>query len=787
MDNVNKNIIKKNNYNKLFRTKKNKLKKNINIFSSKDSLMSSNHNNSKKPSIFNDTHSIDKKAENIFNIESTHSSKNNKNDKNKKHKKEKYHKIDKIIVDNIDNIYTNISKLPNKLLKQRVFLLIISFYVSSIHWFFLFLTKRKMENDYCYTKYNQFEVCYPDQFCSMNVIGKNNYFIYDDTFDIHNNSLNSHENFMEEMKVINENYKPFFVNYFYLVSKKKLFLLKDKTKKNIDKYNFVILLTKKEKWNLFLKYYSICERNMYYFYIIGIIFMGGLIGSIIFGTFADIYGRKKLIIITLFIVTLSFIFMTIICIRIEEEYYISSKKFQKNYISSKNNTNYEILSKHFTQRDTQKIFRSYSVLFMLSIFLLSLGLRPLSKISLALLLENSTSELRAIQNFRRFTFITTALPPFIIGHAIIITNNSLCLFIFFTISFFILFVCSFFVLNESIRHLYEYCEWKELTKEILNLFKISDIISINFMDKMEFQYFVLKENKVMYENSFKANNCSNIAKTKYDIIKKRILSLSRDIKRNSLFIIKKSEVKFNPYIIHTCLKSNRLFMNSKYLLFILLFIIYFQEYFVEKEILEIPFFKLSDLYFDINNNILINSNFLILGIILFMSNYFYYFFYRISSFYFVLNFSLIIITVLFIIYHYIVYISDDFPVDLSQFSFASFDLPHIRDNNYKTHIILIFIEFFLNGIIFYINILLIKLSKTLYRCTFFGINSILFLASIGIGDIIMFQIKRYFFLIGSLNLIGIFCVIFLGEFKNIRYLINDLKQKVDVDNKLKKG
>ena len=81
------------------------------------------------------------------------------------------------------------------------------------------------------------------------------------------------------------------------------------------------------------------------------------------------------------------------------------------------------------------------------------------------------------------------------------------------------------------------------------------------MDKIEFQYFILKENKIMFENSFKANNCSNKAKTKYDIIKKRILSLSRDIKRNSLFIIKKSEVKFNPCIIYTCLKSNRLFMN----------------------------------------------------------------------------------------------------------------------------------------------------------------------------------------------------------------------------------
>ena len=250
------------------------------------------------------------------------------------------------------------------------------------------------------------------------------------------------------------------------------------------------------------------------------------------------------------------------------------------------------------------------------------------------------------------------------------------------------------------------------------------------------------------------------------------------IRRECDLIIKKPEVKFNPYVIYACLTSNAYYMKSKHLFSIILFIIYIQGYFVKKELLEEPFFGLSDLYLDKYNNFVINSNFFILGIVIYISNYIYYFFYRISCFKIILLTSLIITTILFFLYHFIIYETNDFPVDLSQYNFKTFDIPHIRkdnDNN-KGLILLFFIQFFLNGITFYINILFIKLSKTMYRCTFFSINNILFLASIGFGDMIMFQIKHYFILISSLNFVGIIAVIFLGEFRNIPFIINDLKQ-----------
>ena len=371
---------------------------------------------------------INKQIKKQLEEDSIFSSKNNKskNDTKKSVKnkivKEKNKKLDKIIVDNIVNIYSNISNLPNKLFWQKFLLLLIAFYVSSIHWVFLFFTKRKMERDYCFTKLNQFESCVPEQFCSVSSLHKFNYHLYNDSYTVHNNSLGSHKSFLEEIKSINEYYKNFFINYNYKISEKGLLFSLDTTQKNVDRYNFVIILTKKEKWNIFLNLYSYCDKDAYYFYILGMILLGGLIGSFLFGILADIYGRRIIILITLFIITLSLIFITIISYIIEKKYYYYLDIFNKNYISNKNNTNYDILSKLYAQTNTELYFRTFNVRFLLLLFLLNSALRPLSKISLSLLLENSTSELIILENFRLFTFVTTGLPPFIIY---------LCLFLFY--------------------------------------------------------------------------------------------------------------------------------------------------------------------------------------------------------------------------------------------------------------------------------------------------------------------------------------------------------------------
>ena len=224
------------------------------------------------------------------------------------------------------------------------------------------------------------------------------------------------------MNTVNEYYKEFIINYNYMLSKNSLLDSGNMKKITDDKINYVVILFKKEKWNIFLYFNSYCEKDMYFFYILAMITSGGFLGSYIFGILADAYGRKKLIILTLFLVTLSFVFIFIICFLIEKKNNYFFDEFNRNYISSKNNTNYDILSEYFYHSNINILFRSSITLFLISIFILNFSLRPLSKLVLSLLIENSSSDLKVLQNYRKYTFISKALPPFIISQIMILLN-----------------------------------------------------------------------------------------------------------------------------------------------------------------------------------------------------------------------------------------------------------------------------------------------------------------------------------------------------------------------------
>ena len=211
-------------------------------------------------------------------------------------KKEKHKKvITKIIVDDIENIYSNLVHKTNKTYYiQFIFLLIIASFVNVCRWMFLFISKPKLENNYCFTKLNQFDNCLSEQICKSSN-KQLNIFIYNYTYDVHNSSLTDHQTFMEEMNAINNYYKHFFVSHNYQISKDKLISNIDMIKFIGDKINFAIIMTKMEQWNIFFKFSSICQWEKSYFYMVLIIIIGAAIGTIFFGLLADIVGRKKII------------------------------------------------------------------------------------------------------------------------------------------------------------------------------------------------------------------------------------------------------------------------------------------------------------------------------------------------------------------------------------------------------------------------------------------------------------------------------------------------------------
>lgn len=150
---INKELISDKNY--LNPGKRSSISKNIKSDMSQNSLLSSNIDRKVKDRKVSELKRLNSVSERNLNKQikkqleddSIFSSKNNKskNDTKKSVKikmQEIKKKLDKIIVDNIENIYSNISHLPNKLFWQKFLLLLIVFYISSIHWvFFVFYKK----------------------------------------------------------------------------------------------------------------------------------------------------------------------------------------------------------------------------------------------------------------------------------------------------------------------------------------------------------------------------------------------------------------------------------------------------------------------------------------------------------------------------------------------------------------------------------------------------------------------------------------------------------------------
>ena len=700
----------------------------------------------------------------------------------KKFKKNKKVKDERYIVDNIDNILSVLKEPKLKLVIQEYILYIIIFLVSIYFWIFLFLTTERFEQAYCYTSDHHFDACSEDDICDdLNIV------LFNHTFNYHNHQLNNwNKVLVEESNIINTYFKPFFFRYNYLFVKNKLFSNYDSTS-NTNKINFGIIITYKEKWNIFLRYFSYCHYEIYYILLIIMTGAGGIIGSFIFGLLSDIYGRRTIIRITLFIITFSTICIFVISFYLDYYYNYNLNNFNTQYIINKEDPSYNnILSHLFAQNKVREKFNKFFVFILLFIFILNIGLWPLSKSCMILLIENTKSDLYALNNFRNANFVIEGLPPFFSSLIFSNVND-------FTITFFILCICDIVIfiyslvfLEESIRYYYEYCEWKHLTTIILNNYN-NDIKDFKTLNKFELRQFQKEENLKHFNlnNNLRKrrllNKDNKIDKnyifiiTYYNDMKEKNLAFNRNIKRNTDFLIKLCDVKTNPSLLITCLFLNRTFKESKVLILILLVLLYIVLNLIKKELLEPPFYSIKDLYIDLNCNYLFNSILFINLIINFLSNYFYYAFYRIQCFKTIIFFSLLLIIINLAVYHIISNDETDTKINLNQYNMTMIK-SYYRDRRSLFIFSLIFAAYFaLNGVIFYIYLLMLKISKTIYRCTFFSIHSISLIISMLISESIYYNMEDYFLFLSVIIFVCLLTLTFLSDFKELLFLMNDLK------------
>ena len=697
----------------------------------------------------------------------------------KKIKKTKKEVVKRVIVDDIDNIFTLLKEPKLKLRIQEVLHYFIVFLICIYYWIFLFLTGVKFERNYYFSEYGQLDTASDEQVCdyyenSANII------IYNFSFKYYNFSADPFEFFEEESNTLNSFYRTFFIRYSNLIDEEKLSVTKQQDYITY-KPMLSVVITNKEKWNLFFRYFSLCEYGIYYFCMIITLAIGGIFGSLLFGFLSDIYGRRIIILITLLISTICTLIIFILSCRLDIYYRDKLSFFRDKCLSDGINCNDDILPSMYAQEQTKEMFKKLFIYYLTCILFLNFALWPLLKSCMALLVENSKGELEVLINFRRYNLVFQGLPPLFTFFILVTINN-------FTITFLVLasinlitLILSYIFLDESIRYYYEYCEWENLTKVILNTYKIN-LDDFKTFNEEEFKEFQKKEySKCFYKvNSRINNNIKNksyfvLNQTYYQNCKEARYALNRSIKRNVDFIIKLENIKSYPILIITSLWSNHALKNSKTLLVIILIMLYIILDLFQKELLEPPFFSIQDLYYGSDYNYIINSVLFFYFVVNILSNYFYYCFYRIECFKTVIYISQLFISIALIIYHFLNINVPRTPIDTNQFNLKMLYFFR-RDMRPKKNITLIFFSYFaLNGVIFYEYLLILKISKTIHRCTFLSLHSVSLIIATVISEFIYYCMQDYFLFLGALNLFCLLTFCFLSEFKELNYIMNDLK------------
>ena len=215
----------------------------------------------------------------------------------KKVKKTKKEIVNRVIVDDIDNIFALLKEPKLKLRIQEVLHYFIVFLICVYYWIFLFLTGVKFERNYYFSEYGQFDTASDEQICDNNG-NSANIIIYNNSFKYYNFSSDPNEFFEEEANTLNTYYRAFFINYTNLIEDNRLSVTRQPDYIT-HKPMLSVVITNKERWHLFFRYFSLCEYGKYYFCMVIVLALGGVVGSLLFGFLSDIYGRRTIILITL--------------------------------------------------------------------------------------------------------------------------------------------------------------------------------------------------------------------------------------------------------------------------------------------------------------------------------------------------------------------------------------------------------------------------------------------------------------------------------------------------------
>ena len=651
-------------------------------------------------------------------------------------------------------------------------------------WVIFTIFSRPKNRYYCFdTDNKEFKICDLKDFCPISGI---RHIIYlDDIYDI---------SIKTEMKNINDKYNDFYVKestIFSLLNKKI-----SRKKSTTSKFGVTIVSTYKENYLLKNTFRTGCEN-----YMINIalaIILGTLFGNLAFGYIGDIFGRKKVIIIAHFIEIIGCLIIIFIVFSAEnmgnksdEEFkpfnntkmfkfdytkddyyhiqnyiryfnlqYFESSNINKIYQDNYNKFTNEILvSKYINENFTELRF-----LFMFGFLLIFASNSPLKSTILAFLLENALTEYSMNSYFLYYNF---SFPLSLFFSIYLITSlNSFHYFLLIVCILQLILIIIFIIFfYESQRFNFEYAYYTRITDfavYILGENKLkkyySEDFSNNEKEKVQINLYYSKNTKDHYKIKNELNNneeneaCTLLSSFLENEENK---NSSKNKKENS---IKRKYILGNPSSILSLFKKEKLIKSHIFLVLSFIGSLAFVNNISLSKITSPNFITREKL---INSQTIIISHITLYPILYIIILYlFIQPFIKCIGLGIILRISLSISSISSLIYELICFSSRE-TTDLTEAKYNSIDI--IYNKYLKALTAFIYLNCIANiGIQYSLYFFLTKLTKTIYRCSFYCICNILiditFLISVSLEDSIE-KTYTYSFLFSIISLIISFFII----------------------------
>jgi hypothetical protein len=692
------------------------------------------------------------------------------------------------IVGKIDSIYMNLKDEGFYYKRIKIILFFLFFFNFMLIMLIFFLLSPIKNNYYCFNALSaQFHLCDQNEFCNNKDNGIAKILIIQDSTiketDVYAESVQVQKKYFnyylfKEAKFMKENYLKLLPHYEELSTE----------------YTLVIAISTNENWNLFQFFHQFCNKQSTMMFLAGPLLLGFLFANIILTYLADLIGRKKMLIAISFIEFIGCVIMFVFCFYIDQVSrrnstnqlrLFNTESYQYEYILDPYydysvkvdkpsddllllNQQYNILFQEITrQASISELFSQYKHFLILGC-MLSFSCAPSSYvIGLAYILENSINDSFIYSNFL-FYHLPYGFAILMIFTCLTIMNSFYYSFIIIGCGLFILGFILIFSIYESPRHNFEFFEYDIITKTLVKTSKFEDIAK--FLSKEEDPKLLKELNKnkeVKKENLcriiFDRNFCNCCHRRRY----KLIVNKARDITR--------SELVKSPFLIFSLMRKNREIKNNILITTSLIANISLIFFLTINKINSELFFSRKDMF----NNYIINTNIFIVFFIMTFSLYFFNFILKFFGYnlIFFVNFAVIFLCSL--IFELINLTSND-PTDIDSYIYLS-SKANIDFKRGSLVALMMIIIFFSIGLFMTMFFYLTKLTKTIYRCLFFGlcqeIISLMLFFSIPLAQ----YFEKSFVYVILISFIGFVNSYFIkndGEF----YTIIEDYRKIDLDS-----